>query len=238
MKCLTNATYVIAALFFLYGCEKDEETKKITVTDVEGNVYNTVTIGNQTWLAENLKTTKYNDNTFIPNVTDTLAWRTLTTAAYSWYRNNVSNKDVYGALYNWFAIKRNKLCPSGWHVATDADFNNLEIFLGVPTTQIGLWGWRGTIQGAQLKSSSGWSNPGNSNTNKSGFSALPGGYRQGSHGTFNGLGVITIFWTSTDDSINYKPNVAWYRRLDGIENKIYKATTGKTAGQYVRCIKN
>jgi uncharacterized protein (TIGR02145 family) len=189
-------------------------------------------------MTENLRTTKFNDNTPVPNVTDTTAWSKLTTPAFCFYRNDETYKSIYGLMYNWYTVKTKKLCPAGWHVATDAEYNTLELYLGVPPSEINLWGWRGNSQGTQLKSSSGWTDPVNTNTNASGFSALPGGYRQGSHGSYNGVGVITIFWTSTDDSANYKPNVAWYRRLDALEGKVYKATTGKNAGQYVRCIKN
>lgn len=222
-------------VFMAYGCEKDD--KVTTIADIEGNVYKTVTIGNQTWMAENLKTTKYLDNTLIPVVTDTTAWSGLITAACSWYRNDAANKAQYGVMYNWFAVQTGKLCPAGWHVPSDSDYNDLELYLGIKPSEVNVWGWRGTSQGAQLKGSAGWPDPVNSNTNTSGFSALPGGYRQGAHGTFNGLGLIAIFWTSTDDSFNNKPLVAWYRRLDGLENKVHKATTAKTGGHYIRCIK-
>ena len=89
-----------------------------TVKDIDGNVYKTVTIGKQVWMAENLKTTKYNDGTSISLVTDSTAWKALITPAYSWYNNDIANKEIYGALYNWFAVKTNKLCPAIWGVKT------------------------------------------------------------------------------------------------------------------------
>ena len=100
------------------GTAYGNEISVITpVTDVEGNVYKTVKIGNQVWMAENLKTTKYRNNTAIPQVTDSVIWMSLTTPAYTWYRNNVANKPL-GALYTWYTIATNNLCPDGWHVPT------------------------------------------------------------------------------------------------------------------------
>src|SRR5574344_1392260 len=86
-----------------------------TVTDIDGNVYHTITIGTQTWMVENLKVSKYNDGTAIPNVTDATAWAALTTGAYCDYNNDVANGTKYGHLYNWYAVNTGKLAPSGWH---------------------------------------------------------------------------------------------------------------------------
>jgi uncharacterized protein (TIGR02145 family) len=185
-------------------------------------------------MAENLKTTKYNDNKDIPYVTGNSAWINLTTPGYSWYDNDETvNKPNYGALYNWYTVLTGKLCPTGWHVPTDAEFNTLELFLGIPLAQIDLWGWRGTNEGANIKSETGWDAGGNG-TNTSGFSALPGGYRYGANGSFMGIGVISYWWSITEDGLD----VSWYRRLDGTNSAIYKATTSKKAGKYVRCVKD
>lgn len=99
------------------------------VTDIDGNIYNTVIIGTQTWMVENLKTTKYNDGTSIPIVTDDIAWATLTTSGYCFFNNDVANKSKYGALYNWFTVNTGKLAPTGWHVPTDAEWTILENYL-------------------------------------------------------------------------------------------------------------
>src|SRR5664279_2133742 len=85
------------------------------VTDIDGNVYTTVTIGTQVWMVENLKTTKYNDGTSIPNITDGAAWESLTTPGYCFYNNEAANKTTYGALYNWYTVNSSKLAPTGWH---------------------------------------------------------------------------------------------------------------------------
>jgi len=207
------------------------------VTDIEGNIYRTVVIGNQVWMAENLKVEKLTDNTLIPNITDNSSWISQTNPAFSWLSNNSSNKNTFGALYNWFAVNTGKLCPAGWHVPSDAEYNTMEQYLGIPESEINLWGFRGTDQGTRLKSTSTWNGSGNG-TNSSGFDALAGGYRAWSNGSFPIVGEITYFWSATDDAANGNPGVAWYRRLDSSDPRIYKATTEKPAGKYVRCIKN
>jgi uncharacterized protein (TIGR02145 family) len=205
------------------------------LADGDGNVYGIVTIGNQVWMSENLKTTKYNDNTDIPNITDNAAWAALTTPAYSWFNNSSANKNTYGALYNWFAVNTGKLCPSGWHVPTDADFNTLELYLGIPSADIDNWGWRGTNQGSQMKTTNGWDSNGNG-TNSSGFSVLPAGFRIYSDGTFFNIGVDAYFWSSTEDvSLNTR---AWYRFLTGAQGGVYKAAVEKQAGKSIRCVKD
>ncbi|MDD4729737.1 MAG: FISUMP domain-containing protein, partial [Dysgonamonadaceae bacterium] len=101
----------------------------VTVTDIDDNVYHTVTIGTQVWMVENLKTTKYNDGTSIPLVSDGTAWSNLATPGYCFYNNDAANKSTYGALYNWFTVNTNKLAPTGWHVPTDAESTTLENYL-------------------------------------------------------------------------------------------------------------
>lgn len=102
---------------FLIGCGKDENNSDdVSVTDIEGNVYSTVEIGTQIWLVENLKTTKFNDGTNIPSVPDAVEWNDLTTPAFSWYDNDPTQADPYGALYNWHAVATGKICMTGWHV--------------------------------------------------------------------------------------------------------------------------
>jgi uncharacterized protein (TIGR02145 family) len=207
------------------------------VTDIEGTVYKTARIGTQVWMAENLKVARLNDNTGIPNIPGNPEWMAMSTPAYSWLSNNSANKDVYGALYNWFAVNTGKLCPDGWHVGTDAEYNTMEMHLGISAADVNLWGFRGTDEGTELKAASTWTAGGNG-TNVSGFNALAGGYRQWSDGSFPGVGVITYFWTASDDAANGNPTVGWYRRVDNNETRIYKGATEKEGGKYVRCIKD
>ncbi len=102
-------------------------------------------------MAENLRTTKLNDNTSIPNVTDDAEWIGISSLAYCWYNNDIANKPTYGALYNWYAVNTGKLCPSGWHVPSDDEFMTLEQTLGMAADQLEVWGWRGTDQGTKMK---------------------------------------------------------------------------------------
>lgn len=204
------------------------------IDDIEGNIYNTTSIGSQIWMAENLKTTMYNDNVNIPNVTVNNDWAALTTPAYSWAQNNETTyKPLYGAIYNWYAVATEKLCPTGWHVPSDADFGALEINLGMTVAQAGALEWRGTDQGKQLKNTTGW-NTNENGTNTSGFAALPSGYRAHTTGIFEGLGLINYFWSATAQDAA----VALYRRLDGNNNAVYRGSTFKRAGKSVRCMKN
>ena len=221
--------YVKNSEWTVYGAQMTFNTK---VADIEGNLYSTVTIGMQVWMAENLKTTKYNDNNVIPNVENNTEWINLTSGAYCWYDNDERYKDTIGALYNWYATEGGKLCPVGWHVPTDEEFNALELYLGMNPDSIDVWEWRGTDQGSQLKSRIGWKE-GENGSNTSGFTAIPGGYRYGADGGFNALEKLTYFWGSSRNT-----DLAWYRRLDGSENGVFKASTYKRGGKYIRCLKD
>lgn len=211
-----------------YGNEVSFNTQ---VADIEGNRYNTITIGTQIWMAENLRSTKYKNNTAIPYVTGDAAWIALTTPAYCWFLNDIEKKNTYGALYNWYTVSTGNLCPAGWHVPTDAEFITLETFLGMPAAQAELWEWRGTDQGTQMKTTTGWDDGGNG-TNTSGFSAVSGGYRYGATGAFNANAILTYWWCA-DSSGEF----GWYRRLDGANKGIYRAFTSRKGGKYVRCVK-
>lgn len=223
--------YAINSAGVTYGEEFRLNTK---IDDADGNHYRTVIIGSQMWMAENLKTTLYNDDTEIPLVTDNTEWSNLLTPAYCWYDNDeATNKALHGALYNWFAVETGNLCPDGWHVPTDADFKTLEQHLGIAADQIDITGWRGTDQGAQLKNTSGW-NTDENGSNTSGFTALPSGYRFYETGAFNGIATITYWWSETNEGTD----LAWYRRLDGDNDAVFRSAAYKKAGKSVRCVKD
>jgi uncharacterized protein (TIGR02145 family) len=177
-----------------------------TVSDVDGNVYNTVTLGTQVWITGNLKTTKYNDNLTIPLVTDPTAWALLSTPGYCWYNNDAgSYKATYGALYNWFAVNTGKLCPTGWHVPTYDQWTVLTDYL----TNNGYgYGGSGSDIGKSMATKSGWTtyylagSVGNdpASNNSSGFTAFPGGFRY-IDGVFQEIGNVSYFWTSTEYSL-------------------------------------
>ena len=156
------------------------------IRDIDGNAYSAVTIGTQVWMVQNLKTTKYNDGTSIPLVTDPTAW-TLGTDEYCWYNNNAKNKTPYGALYSWYAVNTGKLAPAGWHVATDAEWAVLVAYLGGDNSAGGPLKEAGTTH---------WASPNAGATNSSEFSALPGGVRSGD-GTFADSSGWGYWWSST-----------------------------------------
>jgi len=212
----------------------NQVTLNTNIADVDGNVYKTVTIGTQVWMAENLKTTLYNTSTPIPLVTLDATWSAATTPAYCWYANTEATyKPLYGALYNWYAANNENLCPVGWHVPAETEFSTLELTLGMDPASIPNWGPRGTTQGAQLKNTTGWAS-GQNGTNTSGFSALPGGYRYNLTGAFANVGVLTYFWAADE----LDATRGWFRRLDGSVSTIEKGGTEKQAGKYIRCVKD
>jgi uncharacterized protein (TIGR02145 family) len=204
------------------------------VTDVEGNLYKTVVIGDKVWMAENLKVTKFNDNTDITLASDAAAWMGLTGPGYCWYNNDPDfNKPIYGALYNWYAANTANICPTGWHTATNDEYDAMEVSIGLALADINIWGWRGTDHGSKMKNTTGW-NAGENGTNTSGFSALPGGYRFYTDGTFQGQNTYAYWWSATE----HDTDRGWYRRLDGNNTAVYKASTDKRAGKAIRCVKN
>jgi uncharacterized protein (TIGR02145 family) len=227
---LRTAILLVLLLFQLEGCKKEEN---ITITDIDGNVYSTTTIGQQVWMAENLKTTKLNNNTGITMITSNSAWASTTKPARCWYNNDTTYKTVYGAIYNWYTVGTGKVCPAGWHVPTHEEFKVLEMYLGMTRAEADSWDWRGTNQGSQLKNHTGWANNGNG-SNASGFSALPGGYRWAVTGEFFNMGELSYWWSSSENTSNQ----GVYRRLDNVEPRVYAQGVKKQGGKYIRCVKD
>ena len=201
-----------------------------TITDIDGNVYNTVQIGNQCWMKENLKTTTYRNGTAIPNVTDNNTWMNLTTGAYAWYDNDISWKDSYGALYNWYAVvDSNGLCPAGWHTPTDSEWIILTDYLGGESIAGGKMKSTRTEPDAHPK----WYCPNVGATNEFGFSGLPGGDRYG-NGAFFNLGRSGYFWSSSE----YTSYWAWYRFLHYYGSNVLRLDYYKHYGFSVRCLRD
>ncbi|MEN8250094.1 MAG: fibrobacter succinogenes major paralogous domain-containing protein [Bacteroidota bacterium] len=196
-----------------------------TITDIDENNYSTIEIGSQIWMAENLKTTKYNDGTPISIETDIEEWANLSTEAYCWYDNDeVTNKPDYGALYNLYAVNTGKLCPSGWHVPTYTEMNVLLDYLG---------GWE--VAGGKLKESGTkhWFGTNTGATNESGFTGLPGGFRD-YNGKFYNMRFSASFWTTTDNVSS-----AWYWSL--LFDEIYvfhNLYHNYNYGRSVRCVRD
>jgi uncharacterized protein (TIGR02145 family)/uncharacterized repeat protein (TIGR02059 family) len=209
-----------------YGNELRFKTFTGIVKDVENNSYYTVTIGTQVWMAQNLKTTRYNDGISIPNVTDGTVWASLGTPAYCWYNNDeAGNKNIYGALYNWNVIQTGILCPTGWHVPSDTEWTTLATYLGGES-----------VSGGKLKEAGfmHWQNPNTGATNETGFTGLPGGYRSGGgSGSFDNIRMLGFLASST-----YAAPVVWYRLLYYNSLNIGRTTTSKTTGFSVRCLKD
>lgn len=194
-----------------------------TVKDIDGNVYKTVTIGTQTWMAENLKTTKFSDGTLIPLVPVNDKWQALSTPGFSWYENNATSKNSYGALYNWYTVNTGKLCPAGWHVPTDGEWTTLTNYFGTEE-----------IAGGKLKEKgiTHWESPNEGATNEVGFTALPGGNR-GFNGAFGDQGGFGYWWTSSGSNTTE----AWYRNLGYPGSWVRRLSFGnKHSGFSVRCV--
>lgn len=193
-----------------------------TVTDIEGNIYNTVIIGSQEWMAENLRTGKYNNGNVIPKITDNNTWVNLSGSGYCWYNNDSTTYALtYGALYNWYTIETGNLCPTGWHVPSDAEWSTMVDFAG-----------GASIAGGKLKATSGWSNNGNG-TDDYGYTAMPGGYRN-YDGTFGYITNFGMWWSATENNNNN----AWLRSMYYNNNSVGRNQNAKRYGFSVRCIKN
>lgn len=207
-----------------------------TVTDINGNVYRTVKIGDQWWMAENLKVTHYRNGDTIPNVTDDSEWANLSTGAWCVYGNDESNADTYGYLYNLYAVDDScNIAPKGWHVPTDEEWKTLEMHLGMSQSEADDYGYRGTDEGGKLKETgtTHWNSPNNGATNESGFSALPGGYRY-LNGDFKYMGYYAYFWSSTE----YYSDLAWGRYLDCGSSGVYRYNFAKQCGLSIRIIRD
>ncbi|MBK7713275.1 MAG: fibronectin type III domain-containing protein [Bacteroidales bacterium] len=198
-----------------------------TVYDIDGNAYGIVTIGSQVWMNENLKTTKYNDDTPIPYETVGGRWIELLTGAYCDYLNTPANSAIYGRLYNWYAVASTNpknVCPAGWHVPSDEEWTFLTNYLG-----------GGSIAGGKLKESgfAHWIDPNTGATNETGFTALPGGERY-LNGTFYDIGYLGFWWSSTIHISTY----AYYVYMASDNSNLNRTNTNVVTGKSVRCLKD
>jgi uncharacterized protein (TIGR02145 family) len=229
--------YATNSVFTAYGNQQNFTTSfpdgpGATITDIDGNVYNTVWINGRQWTKENLKTTKYRDGSAIPNITDNTAWTTQSAGAYCWYNNDIANKPTYGALYNFYTVNTGNLCPTGWHVPTDAEWYAMENYVDPTINDPNATGWRGTDAGTKLKATSGWYS--SNGTDNYGFSALPGGYRYYNDGTFGNVGYIGLWWSSTECDATY----AWYRIMGYDDGSVSRYNNDKRYGFAVRCVRD
>jgi len=208
-----------------------------TVTDIDGNIYQTIKIGNQWWMAENLKVTHYRNGDVIPNVTDGIAWQGLSSGAYCIYDNDSLNVANYGLLYNWYAIGDTRnIAPVGWHVPTDEEWKQLEIYLGMSQEEADTTNLRGTDEGGKLKETgtAHWFSPNTGATNESGFNALGGGYRSATHGYYYSMKQFGNWWSATEDSVSY----AWNRSLTYSSSQVIRFANTERNGFSIRCVKD
>ena len=227
------ALIAMVLLFNGWNTLSGQETGSFTDSR-DGITYFWVKIGDQTWMADNLKATMYADKTPIPHVEDSALWFDFTreSLGYCWYENVLTYGYEYGALYTWAAATRafdgiatieegvQGVCPDGWHLPSDSEWKQLEMYLGMSQEEADAKKWRGTEQGGRLK-------------DKVGFSALPGGYRHGS-AAFVGIQKTARFWTSTQNGYDY----AWYRGVDQGRTDVYRDFSGVYRGHSVRCVKD
>lgn len=197
----------------------------------DGYEYSVVQIGDQLWMAENLRATIFNDGTNIPLITDNTAWCGLTTPGYCWYNNDLNNKSVYGALYNYYTVQTGKLCPDGWHLPTSGEWLTLANYLGGRSEAGGKLKETGTIH---------WAEPNTGATNETGFTGLPGGFRSQVSGAFYWINLRSEWWEiggsnpPNETSLNFL-------RYDNSELGLgypMPNDAAKKRGVYIRCIKD
>lgn len=227
---ITTITALLYIIILFVSCKKNDTTpiqpSTQIVTDIDGNVYHIDTIGSQIWMRENLKTTHYNNGINILNVTDDFVWAALTTAAYCNYKNEVNNTPIYGNLYNWYAVNTGILCPIGWHVPTDAEWQTLINYLGGDS-----------IAGGKLKEAGldHWNYPNYNATNETGFTALPGGSR-GMNGIFCNINSNGFWWSYS--TFNLVQNSAWGTGMISHTGSSFHGVYDFQYGYSIRCIKD
>lgn len=215
-----------------YGSQETFKTSPASsgiIADIDNNTYSTVTIGTQVWMASNLKTTLLKDGTAIPLVTNSATWSLLTTPGYCWYNHEAANKSTYGALYNWHTVNTGKLCPTGWHVPSDAEWTKLVAYFDGDNIE-GKY-----VVGGSLKEigADHWKAPNTGANNTTGFTALPGGARF-DLGSFYDIGNNGYWWSSTEAA----SSVAWNPTLHYSSPYIDILVIDKRMGFSVRCLKD
>ncbi len=216
---------IFITTLLIFATTASGQQLKDTVVDIDNNVYHTVKIGTQTWMAENLAVTHYRNGDNIINVTDSAQWSRLKTGAYCNYNNDTNIAKKYGLLYNWYAVTdiRN-IAPKGWHVPTDDEWEKLTDYLGGENEA-----------GYKLKEqdTNHWKSPNDSSTNETGFTALPGGYRY-HNGSFGFIGVYGAYWGSNE----YDFIEGWSLGMTYSDRTAIILSGTKTNGLTVRCIKD
>jgi uncharacterized protein (TIGR02145 family) len=250
---MKHTLLIITALMLVVGCEDEEEQKDCagvaggsSVEDIDGNCYATVQIGEQLWMAENLKVTHYRNEDEIQYVIALESigedvWVNLTTGAYGYYYDVSSNLNTYGNLYNWYAVDDERgICPEKFHVPSDDEFIELEMFLGMSIEEAYSTGWRGGDLGGRIGGmmkeigTEHWNSPNTGATNESGFTSLPGGFRSHNPGVYTYMGDTGYFWSTTEESSEYR----WRRELKYNQSGVHRGSGDTHRGYSVRCVKD
>ncbi|PLX16540.1 MAG: hypothetical protein C0599_15025 [Salinivirgaceae bacterium] len=248
MKFLISRILPGIAVFLMYlvfvSCEKEDDNRTNytfdygSIVDIEGNTYRTIAIGTQEWMADNLKTATYNDGTPIYLEENPENWSENLIGAYCEYDEN-EDFENYGVLYNYYAVNTNKLCPDGWHVPSEEDWQTLELFLGMSQANIDITGFHGHNEGSMLAGGASlWQNDvltNNQEFGSSGFNALPSGGCS-IDGIIDNLGNFCSWWSTSP--YLYDSTKTWYRGLLYDESRILRSGSPKYLGRSVRCVKN
>lgn len=242
MKQIVKSGFTVLILFLAISCKKEnsisqslavssKSSTEASVIDIDGVAAIPIKIGTQRWMAKNLSVTRYRNGDIIPQVKDSAAWAALTTGAWCYYKNDRANGPIYGKLYNWYAVNDIRgLAPVGYHIPTDGEWAALSAFLGGDPVAGGKMKSIGTIEaGTGL-----WYSPNVDATNSTGFTGLPGGYRN-NNSLFYYIGYNGYFWSSTDNINNID---AYYRNLSYDNSYLYRTYLNKGYGFSVRCVKD
>lgn len=195
------------------------QTSGAGVMDVDGNNYKTVILGKQEWMMDNLKVTKYRNGNPIPHIQDSTVWNAWNNGAFVFYKNDTK----HGVLYNWMAVTEQRgICPTGWHVPTNVEWDTLAKFLG-----------GNEVAGGKMKARFHWETPNEAATNESSFHALPKGM-YGINGSFNNIGKNAYWWSASEND----KNSAWGREVGFNESGLYAGHGDKRDGLSVRCLKD
>ncbi|WP_395048653.1 fibrobacter succinogenes major paralogous domain-containing protein [Flavobacterium sp.] len=230
-KTILILVLTISSVLFL-GCSSsgsdsnpnDNNNNTLPVSDIDGNIYNVIQIGSKTWMQKNLNVSKYRNGDIIPQITDPTQWKNTTTGAWCYYKNDINNGQIYGKLYNWYAVNDPRgLSPQGWHISSNDEWVVLigylggDMLAGYTMKELGVTHWSATTP---------------ETTNSSGFMGLPGGFS--SYGAFSGIGLTGWWWTSSQETNLY----AYMHTLYYAHGKVPTSTFEKRYGMSVRCIRN
>jgi uncharacterized protein (TIGR02145 family) len=217
---------IIASILIIsFSCQKETDKPPGPVLDFEGNSYKTIKAGTHVWMAENLRSIKFNDGTDISKVSGSMQWKNIIAPGYCWYNNDsISNSTIYGALYNGYAVNSGKLCPTGWHIPAIDEWQQLKEFITDTISDGGKLKEAGTIH---------WMAPNYGSTNSSGFTALPSGFRF-IDGSYTAIYYYTGFWTATEIGSDNQ----WFVGLYYGDASATLSSVSQKYGLSVRCVKD